>query len=390
MKPAPGVMLTPSLRLLRVIGEGGMGSVWLAEHSVLRSEVAVKLLSPELTHHPEALERFHREASAIARLKSPHVVKIYDVGDANGTPFFVMERLEGEDLSHRLARTQRLPLGIVTAIVVQTCKALAAVHDLGIVHRDLKPGNIFLSSSEGELTVKLLDFGVAKQSETTAMHATTDGALLGTPLYMSPEQLFSTKDVTPAADLYSLAVVAYECLAGTTPFDADSMAGVHIAIASGHYRPITGLDRSLPPTLDAWFERALSQEPSARFTSAREMAEAFLVAARARMQLPSIPDDVTPPGMAIIHAHPSPRAVGSMIAAAVGFAIVVTAISFGFARARRTESAPSPAVGLVADPPASVSAAPPPPAPSFIPLESPSASATPSARRPPSRPRRGF
>jgi serine/threonine protein kinase len=378
MKPAAGVMLTPNLRLLRLLGEGGMGSVWLAEHSVLRTEVAVKLLSPQLTDDPEARERFQREAAAIARLKTPHVVRIYDVGDAGGTPFFVMERLLGEDLSHRLDRTKRLPLGIVTAIVVQTCKALAAVHELGVVHRDLKPGNVFLSTSDGELTVKLLDFGVAKHSDGLALHATTDGALLGTPAYMSPEQLFSTKDVTAAADLYSLAVVAYECLAGETPFDGDTLAAVHIAIAGGRFLPITSHDRSLPPTLDGWFARALAQEPSARFASAREMADAFLAAARGPVRLPSIPDDETTPTGTIVHVHPSPRQVGSMIAIAVSFAIVVSGASFGFARARRAVDPPPPPAALVADPP-------PPPPPTLLPLES---AAAPVESAPPKLPRR--
>ena len=178
-----------------------MGSVWLAEHLVLGTEVAVKLLSPELANDAEALSRFRREATAIAALKSPHVVRIHDVGSADGVPFFVMERLEGEDLSHRLDRVSRLPLGVVTAIVAQTCKALARVHELGVVHRDLKPGNVFLTDVESDLVIKLVDFGIAKQRDQDALNATSDGAVLGTPLYMSPEQVLSTRDVTPASEI---------------------------------------------------------------------------------------------------------------------------------------------------------------------------------------------
>src|SRR5688572_625936 len=177
MIPAPGTMLDENLRLLRLLGRGGMGSVWLAEHLVLKHEVAVKLLSPELTKEPEALERFRKEATAVAHLKSPHVVQIYDLGTTDGTPYYVMERLEGEDLSQRLKRVKRLPPGTVGAIVVQTCKALARVHELGIVHRDLKPGNVFLTDVDGDLVVKLLDFGVAKSTiarSGNTMHQTSD------------------------------------------------------------------------------------------------------------------------------------------------------------------------------------------------------------------------
>jgi eukaryotic-like serine/threonine-protein kinase len=277
---ASGSMLTPNLRLLSLLGKGGMGSVWLAEHLVLGTEVAVKLLSPELAGDPEALSRFRREATAIAQLKSPHVVRIHDVGSSEGTPFFVMERLEGEDLSHRLERVGRLPLGVVTAVVVQMCKALSRVHELGVVHRDLKPGNVFLTDVDGDLVVKLVDFGIAKQRTTDAFDATSDSALLGTPSYMSPEQVLSTKDVTFASDLYSLGVVVYECLAGDTPFSGETLGALHVAIAQGRYVPISSVDRALPKSLDAWFARALSPNPAARFASAQQMAETFLVAAR--------------------------------------------------------------------------------------------------------------
>jgi len=266
-----------------------MGSVWLAEHLLLKTEVAVKLLSAELEQDPEALARFRREATAIAQLKSPHVVRIHDVGVAEGTPFFVMERLEGEDLAHRLDRVQRLPLGVVTAIIVQMCKALARVHELGVVHRDLKPGNVFLTDVEGDLVIKLVDFGIAKQRDADALNATSDGAILGTPLYMSPEQVLSTRDVTAASDLYSLGVVAYECLAGEPPFSGETLGALHVAIAHGQYAPISVVDPSLPKALDAWFSRALAPTPTQRFASAQEMSETFMAAARGRSSLPAMP-----------------------------------------------------------------------------------------------------
>jgi serine/threonine-protein kinase len=282
-------MLTPNLRLLSLLGKGGMGSVWLAEHLVLKTEVAVKLLSPDLLDHEEAIARFRREATAIAQLKSPHVVRIHDVGSAEGTPFFVMERLEGEDLSHRLDRVKRLPLGVVTAILVQMCKALSRVHELGVVHRDLKPGNVFLTDVDGDLVVKLVDFGIAKQADAEALNATSDGAVLGTPVYMSPEQVLSTKDVTATSDLYSLGVVVYECLAGEPPFSGETLGALHVAIANGRYTPITSVDPALPKSLDVWFARAFSPDPTRRFASAQEMAETFMVAARGRSSFTSVP-----------------------------------------------------------------------------------------------------
>lgn len=341
----PGAMLTPNLRLLRLLGKGGMGSVWLAEHRLLGAEVAVKLLSPELANEPEALERFRREATAVAQLKSPHVVAIHDFGEAAGTPYFVMERLEGEDLGARIERTSRLPIGVTTAIVVQTCKALARVHELGIVHRDLKPGNIFLSNVDGDLLVKLLDFGVAKtQLGANELHHTSDSAVLGTPLYMSPEQVLSTRSVSFASDLYSLGVVAYECLAGRRPFAGETVGALHVAIASGTYTPITALDRSLAPALDAWFARALHRDPASRFASARAMADAFLAAARGewdpaiaagasrppplplraaapRVRPASVPDDDASP-VTSRPSHASPTSRG-FVPLAAGFLVVV-------------------------------------------------------------------
>lgn len=384
MLPAPGVMLTENLRLLRLLGRGGMGSVWLAEHASLGSEVAVKLLSQELASDPEALERFNREATALAALKTPHVVQIHDFGSAEGTPFFVMERLEGEDLSHRLDRVPRLPIGTVTAIVAQTCKALAKVHELGVVHRDLKPGNIFLTDVEGDLVVKLVDFGIAKRRDAEALHATSDSAILGTPLYMSPEQVFSTRDVTFASDLYSLGVVAYECLAGEPPFGGETAGAIHVAIAKGGYVEISSIDPRLPKTLDAWFAKALAQAPEQRFASARDMADEFMIAARGVVpamaaMAQAVEARQSHSGSAVVLPPVQPRSSGvpiGAIAAVLG-TLCAIALTLGIVLGAKDAKKPkvaSPAVSATELAPASASASPSAPA-----SASASASATASA-----------
>lgn len=276
---AAGKMLTPNLRLLKLLGRGGMGSVWLAEHLGLARHVAVKLLASDLNDHAEARLRFTREATLLAQVRSPHVVEVHDVGESDGTPYFVMELLEGEDLSTGLDRSKRLTLGVVTAIVAQLCKALEKMHEIGVVHRDLKPANVFLTRSEGDLVVKLVDFGVAKDAA-ASFRATSTGAFLGTPLYMSPEQVLSPKDVGPASDLYSLGVLTYESLAGEPPFGGETLGALSVAITRGEYAPITSVVTDLHPALDAWFAKALAAQPTQRFESARAMAAAFLRASR--------------------------------------------------------------------------------------------------------------
>ncbi len=212
-----------------------------------------------------------------------------------------------------------------------------------MVHRDLKPGNVFLTDVEGDLVIKLVDFGMAKQREPAAPEATSDGAILGTPLYMSAEQVLSTKDVTPASDLYSLAVVTYECLAGEPPFSGETLGALHVAIANGSYVPITNVDLSLPKTLDAWFQRALSAAPERRFASAIEMAETFMAAARGRSSQGAKGHDASWPSLALPAATASgdesvsgapapwlralPIAIGSLAVFALIGGIALTALT---------------------------------------------------------------
>jgi serine/threonine protein kinase len=275
-----GQLVTPTLRLNKLLGQGGMGSVWLAEHLALQTQVAVKFLSPEMASSPDAIERFKREATAAAQIRSPHVVQTLDHGiTTNGVPFIVLELLEGEELGARMEREPRLPLGLVAQVVSQACKALSKAHSLSIVHRDIKPENIYLVDVDGEPFVKVLDFGIAKRTDGASLKMTSTNAMIGTPYYMSPEQAFSSKDVDGRTDLWALAVVAYYALVGDVPFQGETVGAICIAIDRATYTPVTRLRPELPATLDDWFARAFARKIDKRFASAREMADAFLVAA---------------------------------------------------------------------------------------------------------------
>ena len=275
-----GEHVTPQVRLVRPIGAGGMGSVWLADHLALKTQVAVKFILAGRENDSEARERFSREAEAAAQVKSPHVAQIFDHGVIeDGIPFIVMELLEGEDLSHYAAKG-RLGLHEVSNIITQTCRALARAHAKGLIHRDVKPANIFLCDvGTKERFIKLLDFGVAKMLGGDPSTATKSGAVTGTPVYMSPEQLLGAKDLDHRADLWSVAVVAYELMAGRRPFQEETAAAIALRL---HTRGMPAASEGmidLPPRstelLDAWFAKAWSIDRTHRFDSAVVLAEEF-------------------------------------------------------------------------------------------------------------------
>ncbi len=274
-------MVTPSLRLERLIGEGAMGSVWVADHLTLDTKVAIKFIA---TDHREKnreslLARFELEAKAAAQIKSPHVVHIYDNGVMDdGTPYIVMERLEGESLGLRLRQGSPLAIDEVTQLVTQVARALSKAHELGIVHRDIKPDNIFLVPSDDELFFKVLDFGIAKSTTDPNEAVTATGALLGTPLYMSPELVQSCREATLHADLWALSVVAYEALTGKPPFVGETVGKLFFSICGDAIEPPSSRRQGLPPDLDGWFARALCQDQDKRFATARELAKAFVQA----------------------------------------------------------------------------------------------------------------
>jgi len=252
-----------------------MGTVWVAEQSELRRSVAVKFLSGSAPFDETARKRFAREAKSAARLDGPHVVQIYEYGATeDGVPYIVMELLEGEDLAEYLARTGRLTPTDTLDIVLQIAEALHMAHGLGVVHRDIKPANVFLTYAGAQRVIKVLDFGLAKHEHEPEKFTTT-GEIFGTPHYMSPEQGRNAKTVTRSADLWSLAVVAYQCLTGALPFDADTLMGLCFAIQEATFVPPSSLCSDLPADVDAWFARALARDSKDRFPTILAMVDAL-------------------------------------------------------------------------------------------------------------------
>jgi serine/threonine-protein kinase len=266
-------------RLVRRLGQGGMGSVWHAEHLTLNSPVALKLIEPGTTEDPDALQRFLREARTAAALRSPHVVQILDYGVDGDTPYIAMELLEGESLAERLARLGRLTPLQTARVVQHVARAIGRAHDAGIIHRDLKPENVFIVDNDDEEVVKVLDFGIAKSTMpsaggTSAAGATRTGALLGTPYYMSPEQAEAVKALDHRTDIWSLGVLAHKCLVGTHPFKGESLGQLILAICS-HPLPVPSNNAQVPDGFDAWFARACARSASDRFDSAKQAASEF-------------------------------------------------------------------------------------------------------------------
>ncbi|MDI3282530.1 serine/threonine-protein kinase [Polyangium sp. 15x6] len=285
----PGYSVSKHVKLVRLLGRGGMGSVWVADHLGLKTQVAVKFVSDVHAGDPATRMRFQREATSAAQIGSPHIVNIHDHGiTGDGTPYMVMELLDGEDLSARIKREGPLPLDEVAKIVSQTCKALGKAHRLGIVHRDVKPSNIFLLDTEGDLFVKVLDFGIAKPGGGESSDVTSTGMIVGTILYASPEQLLNAKSVDFRADLWSLGVVAYRAMTGKLPFtDENGIGALFLAMQAGRFVPPSKIVGTIPAEVDEWCKQALAHDPAARFGSAREMANA-LYGALGRTSSPSL------------------------------------------------------------------------------------------------------
>src|SRR5258707_11738365 len=260
-----------------------MGTVYRAIHVTLGQRVAIKLISSEHSQSLEARKRFGVEAKAAAKLRSRHVVQVYDDGEtAEGNPYIVLEYLEGETLEQRLTREHDLPLIDSVRIVAHVGRALARAHAQGIVHRDLKPANIFLVKSDEEdvgWIAKVLDFGIAKVDGHGEKGTTQTGTVLGTPLFMSPEQVRGASSVDHRADLYSLGMCLFHMLTGDFAYYSLNYSDTLIGICT---RPLPHLREKapwVPEAVEMWFQRACAKEPLERFQSADEMTEALHAAA---------------------------------------------------------------------------------------------------------------
>ena len=290
---APGAIVAGKYRLDTIIGEGGMGSVWSATHTGLGQAVAIKFISKEFVTSGDALRRFDAEAKAAAQLRSRHVVQVYDNGTLeDGTPYIAMELLRGESVYTRVHRGGPVPLKEAAEILIQCCKALGRAHSAGIVHRDIKPDNIFLSQSQDDdaAVVKILDFGIAKFASNPNDHgATRTGAVLGTPLYMSPEQARGLKTIDHRTDLYSLGLVAYTMLTGNLAFSSESFGDLLLQICTAPLPSLRANAPWLPPSVEAWFMRACAREPQDRFASAQELGDALKAACEGAVNLSGVP-----------------------------------------------------------------------------------------------------
>jgi serine/threonine-protein kinase len=273
-----GQVLNERYKLVRPLGQGSQAFVWVAEHLALGSQVAVKLIDPELAKQEDARQRFAREATAAAKLRSAHVVQMLDHGIEGEQPFIVMELLDGEDLFDRLDRKRKLSIQETSKVVTQVSRALMRAHAEGIIHRDLKPENVFLVRNEDDELAKVLDFGVAKvvTPAKQVMVRTGVGTLIGTPHYMSPEQVKGITEIDHRSDLWSLGVIAYQCVTGQLPFDSEGVGDLLIKITLHEPVKPSTLSPELPQAFDDWFKKACAKEPDQRFQTAREMADALV------------------------------------------------------------------------------------------------------------------
>jgi serine/threonine-protein kinase len=379
-----------------------MGTVWEGVHQSLGTRVAVKFIDAEYAASDDVRQRFVNEARAAARLRSKHVVQVYDQGvGEDGRPYIVMEFLAGEPLDNRLDRQGRLAPLETARIALHVCRALAKAHESGIVHRDLKPENVFIVHDEEDATdiAKVVDFGIAKIADPggTGSSSTRTGAVLGTPQYMSPEQARGLRSVDHRTDLWSLGVIVYRAIVGVLPFKGEAVGDLLVNICTGDPPVPSSLSPDVPPGFDDWMKRALAREPADRFQTAAELTDSLAVLCGLDARLGGAPPSRDWPSSrdagakgavtaAPFAATPAPSARPAAARAAglaVLFVVVVAATVVGAravlhagpepaAQASATPAAPSPAPVLSAPPEVTPAmAAPTPAAPE--PLGEPSA-----------------
>ncbi|MBX3188106.1 MAG: protein kinase [Labilithrix sp.] len=290
-----GKTIADRYTLRALLGHGGMGAVYDAEHLVLGKRVAIKFVDPEFATDDKVRKRFSREARAMSAIESAHIVTVFDFGTEEGRPYLVMELLRGEDLGQRLRRTTRVPLREAMHVIAQVLKGLARAHAAGIVHRDLKPDNVFIVKHDTDpLFAKIVDFGISKierpRANTSPLALTGRGTVLGTPFYMSPEQAQCSSEVDGRTDLYSVGAILFECLTGRPPHTGESYEQVILAICMRDAPKLASIDASIPENVSAFVARALARDRDQRFTSAERMLAALHeVAPEERTRVPLDP-----------------------------------------------------------------------------------------------------
>ena len=399
----PGDVIENKYRIEAQLGEGGMGRVLAATHIALGARVAIKVLKKDALSHPEVPRRFMREARSATRLRNEHAVRVSDVGQlATGEPYMVMEMLEGYDLATRLKQGALEPPRAIE-YMVQACEGLAEAHGLGMIHRDIKPANLFITTrANGTPLLKVLDFGIATAALDDIDHGlTTTQSVIGSPSYMSPEQLRATRDVDARSDIWSLGVTLYELLADRQPFIAPTITALSLKIVSDPHPPIDGIS----PELHAVIDRCLSKDRGERFANVADLAAALAACSqtpvgaeavatvlreqdpsRAAWRMPSAPQMTTTSFAAGESAALAPHhrrrktwwvALGSALIAGVGTAAIIKLTSS--APSSSAPPAPSSAASTVASPSPSPSPSPTPtPSPSPVASTPPSPSPTPS------------
>jgi serine/threonine protein kinase/HD-like signal output (HDOD) protein len=304
-----------SFRVTGLLGEGGMGQVYRAEHVLIGRKAAIKVLAPEVASDQEVVSRFFNEARAVNDIRHPNIVEVTDFGHFGTQPYIVMELLEGETLEERLVRVGVIDPGAAVQIVAQIASAVGAAHEHGMVHRDLKPANIFLCQHPDYPDfVKVLDFGIAKLTATSDQvsgHRTACGAIMGTPAYMSPEQCLGDANLDHRSDIYALGVVTYQMMTGRRPFEAETIGRLIMLHVQATPLAPCAINPALPPAVGAVILRALEKQCEHRFASMREFRDALLAALAGAAPQPPAEADAAPP--LTIVPSPTPESTGATL-----------------------------------------------------------------------------
>ena len=354
MRVRPGDVLAGKYQVERVLGAGGMGVVVAAHHVQLDAKVAIEFLLPGMLGNRDAVARFAREAKAAVKITSEHVARVLDVGVLEtGAPYMVMEYLDGVDLAAWIQERGALAIDQAVEFVLQACVAVAEAHGLGIVHRDLKPANLFcIRRPDGQLSIKVLDFGISKLADpaSSSVSVTKTSAVLGSPLYMSPEQMQSAKGADSQSDIWALGVILFELIAGQVPFNGEAVTEVAVKVATQPAPPLRAFRPDAPPGLEAIVARCLEKDRRQRFGNVADLAVALAPYAppRARASVDRITGTIQASGRAFSSSRPPPSPLAETVPAGQQTIAGVGQTAPGFKQGKFPTMPVVVAVGLIA------------------------------------------